>query len=118
MKVYGCPKEIPFEYDFGKYNADSYARAEEEHKAKLLTFLKENGYDGKNTGRIFRTPFADGKAEYLYADTKTGKAILINLPYGDSWHDRNVEFLPKKEVLKRMESAKKMAAMFAKRKGA
>jgi hypothetical protein len=44
-----------------------------------------------------------------------GRAFgLIHLPYGDAYQSRDVGFLPKKEIIRRLGSSKKLAALFAK----
>ncbi|WP_285905119.1 hypothetical protein [Pseudodesulfovibrio pelocollis] len=114
MKIYSCPASLEFTYDYSKYFAEGYSKAEEEHKTQLLQFLKDAGYTGENTGRIYKEPVADGYAMYMYADTPTGKAILIHLPYGDSYSSMNAQYVPKEEILRRIEADEQIDAMFSK----
>lgn len=114
MKVYALPKEVPApEVDYKNYDRHAEQAKEDAHKAALKAWLIKSGYTGKNTGKIFSTPMADGYANYMFADGS--KAALIHLPYGDGWNARDVVYLPKKEVLKRIEQTGKLDAMFAAR---
>lgn len=104
MKVYDIPEELPApKFDFNDIKA--YEEACSDHKEKLKTHLVGMGYTGKNTGLEYSTPYADGCASYMIADAPLG-SCLIHLPYGDGWHDSNVEFIPKKEILKRANQQK------------
>ena len=114
MKIYSCPKEVPpptpdySNYDHAKVDAD-----EEKHMADLKAYLKTMGYKGKLTGEIYREGVADGHASYMIADGRP--FALVHLPYGDAYQSRNVGFLTKKEIVRRMESEKKFAALFRKK---
>lgn len=114
MKVYACPTEVPApvlnitNFDYAKHEA-----AEKAHMLKLIEHLKKMGYTGKRTGGILRMPFADGCATYMMAEGRT--SILIHLPYGDGWNSPDVEFLPKREVIKRMDREASIAQLFSKR---
>lgn len=111
MKVYASPVPYP-EPDYRNYDSDKVRKADDEHAEKLRVWLKDNGYTGKHSGEIFRTPMADGYACYMLADGR--KSFLIHLPYGDAWNCRDVEFLPKREIIRRIETDKSIAALFAK----
>lgn len=114
MKVYACPDEVPFtEPDYRNYDRDKEAANEAAHRAALKTWLKEAGYTGKHTGETVRFQVADGYAEYMLGDGK--KSVLIHLPYCDAYDYRDVGFLPKAEILRRIEADKKFAAIFAKK---
>lgn len=98
MKVYGCPQTLPapeFDLDYKKQEA-----AEQEHQEKLKQWLINNGYTNKHTGEIYRTRAGDGCAQYMIADGNP--SCLVHLPYGDAWQAPDVEFLSKKEILKRI----------------
>ena len=112
MKVYGIPKEVAYpEPDYANYDFDRERRREDAHRKTLKKWLKDNGYKGKRTGEIARFPMADGYACYMLADGR--RSALIHLPYGDAWHYRDVEFLPKKEVLRRIDADKALAKIFS-----
>lgn len=101
MKVYSAPEELPYEVDYQNYDFKVQMQKEEDHKKSLKEWLISSGMVGPNTGRIFSTPKADGYANYMFADG--GKTcFLVHLPYGDGWHDPDVQYLPKREVLKRI----------------
>jgi len=120
MKVYSVPADVAYEPSFSFSDGDYFKKImqyEEEHRETLKQWLIDAGYTGKETGSELRIPMADGYAVYMFADARgsgTGlKSILIHLPYGDAWHSRDVEFLPQKEVLKRIASAKALRDIFA-----
>lgn len=110
MKVYSSP--IPFEYDYSDYNHKAYCEAEDKHQETLKAWLVENGYTGKNTGRILSEPVADGSAMYMLAEGK--RSFLVHLPYGDAYQSRDVSFLPKAEVLRRIEAKERLNELFKK----
>ncbi len=109
MKVCAPPDEVPWsEPDYANYDPAKEARREEEHRIALKEWLIKAGYDGKYTGEILSEPMADGYANYMMAD-KGRSSFLVHLPYGDAWDSRNVEFLPRAEVIKRIERKKNWA---------
>lgn len=114
IKVYALPKEVPApavdysNFDHAKVDADETA-----HQEKLANWLRKAGYTGKHTGTIYRTPIADGYAQYMIGDGR--KFILIHLPYGDAYQSRDVGFLTKTEILRRLEADRKFQALFAKK---
>lgn len=102
MKVYSLPKELPYEVDYTNYDFKVVEQKEKDHQESLKNWLIESGMSGPNTGRIYSTPRADGYANYMFADGGA-TCFLIHLPYGDGWHDPDVQYIPKKEILKRMD---------------
>jgi hypothetical protein len=109
MRVHSCPKEVPApEPDYTNYDREKEIRQEEEHMAKLAKWLRKAGYTGKHTGGIYRTGVADGCAQYMLGDKGRG-GILIHLPYGDAWQSRDVQFLPKSEIVRHIEADKELA---------
>ena len=115
MKV--CASPIPFEPDYSNYDFERVRAQEDEHRTALKARLVEMGYKGPHTGEILRVPFADGAAQYMFADAKR-QSCLIHLPYGDAWNSPDVRFLPKTEVLRRIAAERKLAAFFASKKSA
>lgn len=119
MKVYSAPEELKYEPDYTNYDPTAFAEAEDMHREALVAWLREAGYTGKKTGAELQIPHADGYARYMFADargTGTGlKSCLIHLPYGDAWDSRDVEFLPQKEVLKRIAQTERVNALFARK---
>ncbi len=114
MKIYSCPKEVPApEPDYSNYDHTKELRAEEEHQTKLAAWLRSKGYTGKHTGAIYREGVADGYAVYMLADGP--KSCLIHLPYGDAYQSQNAQFVPKAEIVKRIDAKKQFAALMAKR---
>lgn len=113
MKVYACPEECPApEIDFKNYDPDEHQIKEQDHMAELKIYLNQMGYTGPLTGKIFREPMADGYAQYMFADAPR-RSCLIHLPYGDAWNSPNVQHLPKKEIVKRIENQEAIARLFA-----
>lgn len=111
MKVYGLPEELEATLPGMLLNWRECEKAEEAHKETVKQWLIENGYDGPNTGREYRSPVADGHARYMYADRK-GSPILVHLPYGSGWQARDIEFIPAREIIKRMNQQDKRNAWF------
>lgn len=108
MKVYACPEECPApEPDYSNYDFAKEQKRQDEHQAKLKAWLQANGYSGKYTGEIYATPRGDGYAQYMVGDGRS--FCLIHLPYGDAWDDPDVRYLPKKEIIKRIERLKNWA---------
>jgi hypothetical protein len=112
MKVYSCPTEVKMpKTDYTNYDYEKVQQQETEHRAALKLWLIKSGYTGKRTGETVHFPVADGSAEYMLADGK--KSLLIHLPYGDAWNYDAVQFLPKAEILRRIDTDKKFAVLFA-----
>lgn len=109
MKVYSCPDECAApEPDYSNYDFAKEQKLQEEHTAKLKSWLISQGYTGKYTGEIYQTARGDGYALYMIGD-KGRSGILIHLPYGDAWDDPDVGFVPKTEIVKRIEQRKNWA---------
>lgn len=114
MRIYTCPEEVPApKPDYSNYDHAKTLADEAKHQADLKDWAKSAGYKGKYTGEIYREPVADGHAEYMVADGS--KFCLIHLPYGDGYQSRNVGFLTKKEIIRRLGLDKKMKALWAKK---
>jgi len=100
MKVYTCPEEVPFaKPDWKNFNLAAEQAREKAHTIKLAEWLRANGYTGKHTGKIVSFGVADGRALYMIADGK--KSCLVHLPYCDAYVYRDVEYLPKAEIVRR-----------------
>lgn len=112
MKIFTLPKEVPPPFvDYSNYNQAKVDADEKKHMADLKASLIKGGYAGKHTGKIYKEGVADGHALYMVADGKS--FCLIHLPYGDAYRSNNVQFLPKSEILRRIEAGKKFASLFA-----
>lgn len=120
MKVVSLPKDCPapdiddfFQDGIGIGIAiEKWHAAQDQHKVDLVQTLKDLGYSGKNTGRVLEMPVGDGAALYMLAEGP--KSFLVHLPYGDAYHSPDVEFLPKSEVLRRIDSRDNIKAIFSK----
>jgi hypothetical protein len=114
MKIYSCPDEVPAPtVDYrAKYDRAKEDAAEKKHMANLRQWLIVHGYTGKYTGEIYKQGMADGYALYMFGDGS--KSCLIHLPYGDGYHARDVEFVPKKEIIARIERDKAFSVMWKK----
>ena len=112
MKIFSLPSELPTpEVDYRNYNADAEMAAQQKHQEQLKNWLIEHGYNKPLTGEILREPHGDGHALYMVADAGRQWG-LMHLPYGDAYHSRNVEFLPKAEVKRRIERSKTRVNLF------
>ncbi len=119
MKVYTCPKEVPApKPDYRNYDHVKEQAAEDKHMADLKAWLVKQGFTGKYTGEIYSVGVADGHAQYMLADVPKGytspKSFLIHLPYGDAYQSRDIEFIPKKEIIRRIDAHKKFQAVWKK----
>jgi hypothetical protein len=113
MKVYSCPKQVPApEPDYRNFDMKKEQALQDKHQEDLKNWLKANGFAGKHTGEIVRFGVADGYAEYMFMDGP--KSGLVHLPYGDGYQYRDVSFLPKTEILKRIKQEKEFAKIFSK----
>ncbi len=112
MQVYALPDELEATVPTIDYtdHYNDWLKREKEHKELVKTWLHDNGYNGRGTGGILQMPMADGYAEYMLADGNP--SFLFHLPYGDGYHSPNVDFLPKKEVVKRINGRKAVAKLF------
>jgi len=112
MKVYACPIPAP-NPDYANYDREKENAKIEAHKLQVTSWLKTKGYTGKRTGEIVRFQVADGYAEYMLGDGR--KSILIHLPYYDGYQYGDVRFLPKAEIIRRIEAEKEFAKLFEKK---
>ena len=113
MKVFGLPSELQAtlpQVDYTNFSYDKMIADEDKHRASIRAWLVEQGYTGKHTGGILQMPIADGHAEYMLADGSG--SFLLHLPYGDAWDSPDVEFLPKKEVVKRINARVNLNKLF------
>jgi hypothetical protein len=113
MKIVSIPDEIAYaQPDWSTYDPSAEREREAAHQETLKTWLQQNGWAGPRTGQELMEPHADGYARYMYGDG--ARAVLVHLPYGDGWDSPNVEHLPKKEVLKRIDRQISIAELFSK----
>ena len=118
MKIFTCPNEVPApDVDWTNFNHGKMQADEQRHQEALKKHLIGIGYDGEHTGRLISFPVADGSAQYMFADSGR-KSALIHLPYGDAYHYRDAEFLPRAEILKRMDQQKRFNDLFSAQKPA
>lgn len=119
MKIYSCNDHVSApEVDVNvPYDRTREAQAEAEYLTAMKTHLRTTlGCTGANTGKILRVPFADGAAQYMLAEGR--QSFLVHLELGDAYHNPDVQYLPKKEVLRRIQSAEAFAEAWAKRTSA
>lgn len=113
MKIHACP--VPYGApNYDNYDNDVEQAREGAHKAALVEWLKTNGYGGKNSGRIYKEPVADGYAQYMVAEGKD-KFALIHLPYVDGYRSLSVQYLPKAEIIARVCADENYAKFFTNR---
>ena len=113
MKVFSCPTEIAVpQIDFANFNREKMLADEQAHQQAVKTHIINLGYNGPKTGETVSFPVADGHALYMFADGGA-KSALIHLPYGDAYNYRDVEFLPRKEILKRIDQQAALNEIFS-----
>jgi hypothetical protein len=110
MKVYSCPEQVPAP----DFNYNTYAEDEKAHSERLKAHLITSGYQGPNTGKIWRTPEADGYAMYMVADAPRG-FCLVHLPYCDGYRSRLASRMTKKDILADIARDEKIMALFSKK---
>ena len=107
MKIHSLPEELTA--TLPDFMMDGYVEAVERHMETVITWLNENGFNGKNTGRLLSVPYADGHANYMFAHRTSG-SVLVHLPYWDGWHSQDVQYLPQKVVLERIAARERLTA--------
>jgi hypothetical protein len=114
MKIYDCPTQVPPpKIDYSKnFDYDKCQADEKAHELRLKEWIKANGYPGKYSGEIYSEQIADGYAQYMVCDGRSFS--LVHLPYGDGYQSRDIQFLPKKEIIRRIEAEKKFNEIFTK----
>ena len=113
IKLYALPREVPAPVvDYRNYDHTKVQIQEEQHMTKLADHLKKVGYTGKHTGQIYTESVADGYAIYMVAEGSRSAFGLVHLPYGDGYQARNVGYLSKTEVLRRIDADKRFRALF------
>ena len=113
MKVYSCPNEVlEPKVDYSNYDHNKTLQDEEDHMRRLKNWLIKRGCTGKYTGEVYREGVADGYALYMVADGP--KSFLVHLKYGDGYQSRDVSFIPKKEIVRRIDADKNFARAFRK----
>ena len=110
MKVCNSPVPEP-QVDWSNFKHTDYEKANNEYEAANRKWLLDNGYVGPYSGRIVSFGVADGSARYMFADAGR-QSFLIHLEEGDAYHYRDVSFLPKKEIIKRLEQCEAIGKLF------
>lgn len=119
MKVYAVWDDIPApKYDY-KLSWVENDKLTNQYLAAIRAKLFRGGWTGPLSGEIYRSQVADGYAQYMFANRPAGysgreKCFLFHLEIGDAWFDRDVEFLPKTEIMKRIREIQKMDEYFKK----
>lgn len=114
MRIYDVPEEVPFECDYSVGTWKEMEKQHHQHAQRLEAWLRANGYNGARTGQVYRAGVADGYAQYMVAEGR--RTILIHLPYGDAYHDQNVQYIPKKELFRRIDAEQRRRAELAARR--
>ena len=110
IKICSLPAEVPFENSW-----DNWQEHEAKHTKELTEWARNHGYDGKNTGRIYREPAADGYAQYMMMEPTRGKGkptVMVHLPYGDGYEGRAIQYMGKRDILAEIDRLDKFAEMF------
>lgn len=81
-KIFGVPKELGAPPALNIDNIKGYQKATAEWVAKVAKWAKQNG-KGSMAGKVYKTPVADGYAEYVVF---SGAPLqLIHLPIYDAY---------------------------------
>ncbi len=117
MKVYAAPEEVALPvHDFANFDRNKYFAQEGDYLKRLKEHLKSMGYTGEHTGEEFSIPCGDGAARYMVMEGPRTFA-LVHLALGDAWSvpEFMTRGLRKSDVLKKIESTKRVAALFRQR---
>lgn len=115
MKVYGLPEHLENKYapDYRNFDFDAERKKGEDGIVELKQWLLENGFTGPNTGELVSFGVGDGYATYMFADAGRRSCLIhMNMGMYGEYHYNDVQFLPKAEILKRINQQKKMKAIF------
>jgi hypothetical protein len=117
MKVYKNHIAAPsFTDENGRYDARLYEHRIEKYLAETKAWVVAQSAHHPLTGKVVRTPYADGYAEYMVAKFD-GKVCLVWLEVGDAWRDSMFERAATITMLKDMAArAEKMDALFGGRR--
>ena len=115
-KIYGPPASIARPtFDFTNFDLDRHQEKINAYHAEIKDWLvKEGGATGPHTGRIYSEPVADGRASYMVMDGPVRKFALVHMDYDDGYQSQNVEFLPKSEIISRIDKSERLAELFRK----
>ena len=112
MKVYAVPDaiKVPEFQDCmvnGSFDPAKYDTSNDRFFDDLEAELRRMGYTGKRTGKLWRSPMADGYAIYMVAE-KGSTMVLIHCPIGDAWclPEWQTRGLTRAEVIKRVDAPK------------
>lgn len=117
MKVCGLPPECPWikpDYSVKGFDWDGEMKRESEHSERLATWIRKSNWNGPYSGGIVSFGVADGSALYMLADGK--HSYLFHLPYGDGYQYRDIKFLPKTEIVRRLKQQDHLKKIFNKEK--
>lgn len=113
MKVYANTIPAPaFTEPDGKYDRDKYDARIDKYLADTKAWVVTHSEHHPLTGKVVRTPYADGYAEYMVAKFD-GKVCLVWLEVGDAWRDGMFERAATITMLKDMAArSERMASLF------
>lgn len=110
--IYSHPKEIKVpSLSFNKVG--EYQEECKRFKEELKNFLLKRNPIGKNVGEVIQFPVADSYAEYMVASMKP--LSLVHIPLGDAWSFEYAHRLTTKDVQDKINQAKALAKLFAKK---
>jgi len=112
-QIFNAPSEVKQpEMDFTNFDHKKYTADCNQYYADLKTYLKSQGYNGKNMGETIRFPHADSYAEYMVASMRP--LMLIHIPLGDAWHSPDVDLMTAKRVQQKIDGQKRLNELFSK----
>lgn len=98
MKCYSVPEGVPA-YEF---SLTDWQKTDKDYIEAVAAKLREMGYTGEHTGKLYREPVADGNAVYMVMHGRT--LALVHLPIGDAWQipEAHMRGLRKADILRQI----------------
>lgn len=85
IEVFASPIDPPAWDEYTSGGSDEWRQIDEKYYQQVERWLRDNGYTGKRTGKLWLYGVGDGNAVYMVAERR-GSIKLIHLPVGDAWH--------------------------------
>ena len=112
-KVFETPDEIEVpKMDFSNFNRDEYEKDVERFFAELRSWISEQGYNDKESGKIISFPIADGHAQYMVIKTK-GTPELFYLALDDCWSFPYIQDITSKTIKEKIKQDEAMTKLFS-----
>lgn len=115
-KIFGAPSSLKVPSFSFTGNIQETRKAYQEAEQTYLDELKALLLKRKNhqyVGEVIKFPVADSYALYMVASLSPVE--LVELPLGDGWSFQYAHRLTKKDIIEKIESAKKLKEIFSKK---